>query len=557
MAIFCPLPLPMMAFLCKIFMNKSFSLMLAWRYLNPRRAWISTITMISVIGVLLGVLVLVVVMAVYAGMEQEQKKRLLGFSPHLLVQKISDGASPTRIDDWAQATEDLKKIPGVIQTYPHVEDNAIVDSQSFQRPIGYQAVDTSDAQQFAAIDAILDRKNYPSSTADLGLDARAVVSSILAEQFGWSIGDKINLYSTRNFDQVFRAYKSTEEPVVRDRFPEEIKAIRAYIEQTWREDENGFTMDSAGMGILNQLEDIYHANRLRTAEAETIQEALDILQEADFDEKARTAHFPQGTKADMSAIIKTLEEADQKQLDSDELMQLKDIVLPREVEVVGIYQASLMVKMPDVFLPLSIAQGLSCLEDSVQGIALKVEDPYRLTKVMPGLLNQLSPQWYVTTWEEQYEGFFNLINQQRVMMYFVLSFIILISSFSMMAVMFTVTIQKKREIGVMKALGATPGQIMRVFVYQGTILGAAGSLLGVLLAFGVLAIRGKLMNGLRVFGFDPFPQNMSGFDILPAIVVPKDLVIIFSMGLFLCIFASFIPAWFAARSDAAKSLRNI
>ena len=72
-------------------MKKSFSLMLAWRYLNPRRAWISSITMISVLGVLLGVLVLVVVMAVYAGLEREQKRRLLGFSPHILLQYSEGG----------------------------------------------------------------------------------------------------------------------------------------------------------------------------------------------------------------------------------------------------------------------------------------------------------------------------------------------------------------------------------------------------------------------------------------------------------------------------------
>jgi lipoprotein-releasing system permease protein len=217
----------------------------------------------------------------------------------------------------------------------------------------------------------------------------------------------------------------------------------------------------------------------------------------------------------------------------------------------------MMLKMPDIFMPLSLAQGLSGLGDGVQGIALKVEDPYRLANVLPSLMENLPPGWYLSTWEEQFESFFNIINQQRVMMYFVLSFIILISSFSMMAVMFTVTIQKKREIGVMKALGATPGQILGVFVYQGAILGAIGSLLGVVFGLGIIAIRGKLIGSLRVFGFDPFPAKISGFDILPAVVNPSELLLIFSMGLVLCIFASFVPAWFAARSDAAKSLRNI
>ena len=59
--------------------------MLARRYLNPRRAVLSSFTLISLVGVLLGVLVLVVVMAVFAGLERDVKGRLLGFTPHILV----------------------------------------------------------------------------------------------------------------------------------------------------------------------------------------------------------------------------------------------------------------------------------------------------------------------------------------------------------------------------------------------------------------------------------------------------------------------------------------
>ena len=66
--------------------KRSFSFMLARRYLNPRRAVLSSFTLISLVGVLLGVLVLVVVMAVFAGLERDVKGRLLGFTPHILVE---------------------------------------------------------------------------------------------------------------------------------------------------------------------------------------------------------------------------------------------------------------------------------------------------------------------------------------------------------------------------------------------------------------------------------------------------------------------------------------
>ena len=109
----------------------------------------------------------------------------------------------------------------------------------------------------------------------------------------------------------------------------------------------------------------------------------------------------------------------------------------------------------------------------------------------------LGPDWSLLTWGDQYRTFFALINQQRVMMYFALSFIVLVSAFSMMAVMFTVTIQKRREIGVMKALGAAPGQIVRVFLYQGMLLGLLGAVLGVGLGRLVIHFRGPIQGLFR------------------------------------------------------------
>ena len=119
------------------------------------------------------------------------------------------------------------------------------------------------------------------------------------------------------------------------------------------------------------------------------------------------------------------------------------------------------------------------------------------------------------------------------------------------------TIQKKREIGVMKALGATPWQIMRVFLYQGSILGVAGSALGVFLGRMVVYFRGSLQEVFRHMGFDPFSSRLTGFDTLPAFMDWREQIFIGCMGMLLCMFASLVPAFFAARSDAAKSLRSI
>jgi lipoprotein-releasing system permease protein len=538
-------------------MKKSFSLMLAWRYLNPRRAWISSITMISVLGVLLGVLVLVVVMAVYAGLEREQKKRLLGFSPHLLLQYSEHGDRINEIENWGAMVERMKQIPGVVSSYAHIEDNAVLDSSDMQRPVNYQAIDTQDAVQLRGVEEILDLQNYPGSSADLGLDARVVVSSLMADQYGWQLGDRVNLYSTRNFQDVLRAYQSTEEEIVRVRFAKEIAAVKQIVEQAWKETKQGFVMNRAQANRFNALYDIYQADKVRQIERDAIFGMLEIYERAEHQQERDVFVFAAGEKALFRRHLDVILGAQRDQLDADVLKNLKSVILPREVEIVGVFQASQMVKMPDLFVPLPLAQGLSGLGEGVQGVALRIEDAYQADAFVAKILPQLDAGWMVFTWAEQYEQFFSLISQQRVMMYFVLSFIVLISAFSMMAVMFTVTIQKKKEIGVMKALGATPGQIMKVFWYQGALLGCAGALIGVLLGRVVIHFRGGLQEVLRGMGFDPFSARLTGFKILPAYMDWREQVLIGCMGLILCMVASWVPAYFASRSDAARSLRNL
>ena len=275
------------------------------------------------------------------------------------------------------------------------------------------------------------------------------------------------------------------------------------------------------------------------------------------DETNEVFRFTADTRVEIEKAIADLNATDMEKMDAETLKSLKSIVLPKEAKVVGIYQASQMAVTPDVFTPLPLAQDLAGLGDSVQGIALRLDNPYNAEAFATEARQALGDEWTLITWGQQYQAFFSLIEQQRGMMYFMLSFIILISAFSMMAVMFTVTIQKRREIGVMKALGAAPGQIVRVFLYQGMILGTLGAILGVALGRVVIHFRGSIQALFRSLGFDPFTSSFTGFDILPAYNDPEEQLKFALMAFVLCSLAALVPAFFAARSDAAKSLRNL
>jgi lipoprotein-releasing system permease protein len=537
--------------------RRSFSFLLARRYLNPRRAMLSSFTLISLIGVMLGVLVLVVVMAVYAGLERNVKSRLLGFTPHILLSQQAITLGDPKMSDWQASAEKARTLPHVQAATAFVSDNVIVDVESWQRPVLFRGIDTSDPAQVTGIQNMLDLENHPDSTADLGIDDRVVVSSILAEQLHLRVGEKIRLYSTRNFEEVMRAYKATENPPVREAFATAWKPATESLQAAWTPDGEKFSIPIAALTESYNTLDALRAEDIREPEAELLDALLVHLESGEKDEAAAVYHFTADAKAAIEQAIAALNSTDAEKMDGETLKGLKSVVLPKEAQIIGVYQASQMTVTPDLFVPLPLAQDLAGLGDSVQGIALRLDDPYLAEQVAAQSRATLGPDWTLLTWGEQYQGFFALINQQRVMMYFALSFIVLVSAFSMMAVMFTVTIQKRREIGVMKALGAAPGQIVRVFLYQGMLLGVLGAILGVGLGRLVIHFRGPIQGIFRGLGFDPFAANFTGFETLPAHNNPLEQAIIALMAFILCSLAALVPAFFAARSDAAKSLRNL
>lgn len=516
---------------------------------------LSSFSLISLLGVMLGVLVLVVVMAVYSGLERNVKSRLLGFTPHVLLNQQDPAAIDGRMTNWADAAAKARTLPHVEAATAYVSDNVIVDVQSWQRPVMFRGIDTSDPGQVAGITQMLDLEKFPNSTADLGIDDRAVISSILAEQLQIGVGDKIRLLSTRNIEGVMRAYKTTENPPVREAFAEVWNKSTGTLRTAWQ------TAGEKPILPLEAYRETYAPllelldEDIRAPEKELIEKILLTMDTAE--EKENGFLFTAEAKVEIEKAIADINATDREKMDAETLKGLKSLVLPKEAQVTGVYQASQMAVTPDLFIPLPLAQDLAGLGDSVQGIALRLDNPYNAETFATEARKTLGGDWTLITWGQQYQAFFSLIEQQRGMMYFMLSFIVLISAFSMMAVMFTVTIQKRREIGVMKALGAAPGQIVRVFLYQGMILGTLGAILGVGLGRVVIHFRGSIQALFRSLGFDPFTSSFTGFDILPAHNDPFEQAIFAVMAFVLCSLAALVPAFFAARSDAAKSLRNL
>ncbi|MEN9535937.1 MAG: hypothetical protein RIR37_1210, partial [Verrucomicrobiota bacterium] len=495
-------------------------------------------------------------MAVYAGLERDVKGRLLGFTPHILLRQTMEiGEGP--MENWQEMAEKAKSLPRVQSATAFVSDNVIIDYESWQRPVMFRGIDTSDAVQVEGIARMLDLEAHPDSTADLGIDDRVVVSSVLADQLGLRVGDSVRLYSTRNFEEVMRVYRATEKPPLREAYADDWNLAVEILENGWSVKQGAASISVDQLSKAYELIAKLSGEGLRAPEHDLLTGLMLAMEAAEKDEAAGVYRVDAATRKSVADGVDALQKSDAEKMDGEALKGLKSIVLPKEVTVAGVYLASQMAVTPELFVPLPLAQDLAGLGEGVQGISLRLDDAYAAEQVAADSRDALGFGWSLLTWGAQYQTFFALINQQRVMMYFALSFIVLVSAFSMMAVMFTVTIQKRREIGVMKALGAAPGQIVRVFLYQGMILGFLGAILGVALGRLVIHFRGPIQGVFRSLGFDPFAASFTGFGILPAHHNISEQVVIAVMAFVLCSLAAWVPAVFAARSDAAKSLRNL
>jgi len=296
---------------------------------------------------------------------------------------------------------------------------------------------------------------------------------------------------------------------------------------------------------------------IRTTEKDIISEVLDRLYTEDFDEDvAGNNYYPAGTKKEVLELLDGLKVANIYHADST---AMKEVALPKDVKIVAIYKTDPFAPGPDLFVPISLAQELAGAGDvgQVQGIAVTLKDPYLAQQMLDGELKDVfNTRWQATTWIDMHKQQFAILSNQKSMMIIVLSFIILIAVFSIGAVLFTITIQKKKEIGVMKALGATPGQIIQVFTLQGLIVGVFGALFGYLLARLVLAHLDTIQSWFETLGFNPFDKSFFGVDSMPYIINPQQITAVCIGAFILCTLAALGPAWLASRADAARSLRN-
>jgi lipoprotein-releasing system permease protein len=236
---------------------------------------------------------------------------------------------------------------------------------------------------------------------------------------------------------------------------------------------------------------------------------------------------------------------------------LREVVLPKDLTVTGIFETGHYVHDSQYLLvPLFIAQELYNLGDALHGITVKTEDPYDVDEVKAQIEQFLEVPQFARTWIDLNHQIFEAIRLERNVMFFLLFFIVVVAAFGIMSTLITVTVQKRREIGIMKALGANIAQIVWVFLGQGMVVGFFGTLTGLGLGMTLIRYRNEFSHWLaNTLHIEIFPREVYQFSSIPAEVIPRDVTLICLSAFLICSIAALIPAYFAARLDPVKALR--
>ena len=542
-------------------LRRNLSLMLAVRCLNPLRTMFSVITFICLGGVALGVMVLIVVLSVMEGLQREMESRVLAFAPHYVVAQ-TDGMQRVGITDdvtdWGGVMDSIRQLPDVVSVYPQLEGDAFAQSRAGRMTVQFSAIEPHNAEQVAPLQAMLRDGTFDFGE---GLDAECVISAVTATALNLRVGESLHMTPVGSLDEVADIYAMIQNPLQTHENKAFMQAIATLFDGT-----QGGVVDDARLETVVGHILKFDAGKLRQSEKEYCS-ALYNMAQMHRQGKAFAAE-QQKEWQDCAAALAAL---DRDKEDGKAVKSINEMVMPIDLRVVGIYQTPENMPGPNIYMPLQIAQdvlGFSANGSSqVQGICVRVKDPNNPGTVeadIENLLPQLNPpsslyptglSWFIAPWTRSFEQWYKLIANERVMMSFVLSIISLIASFCIMAVMFTMSMQRKREIAVLQALGATPSKIMGIFAWQGVIIGTLGAVLGVILALLVLYYRLEIQAALASIGMDPFPMQAHGIT-LPAVYDAATFAQQAVQAFIMVTIAAIIPAFVVSRQDPAKALRS-
>jgi lipoprotein-releasing system permease protein len=202
-----------------------------------------------------------------------------------------------------------------------------------------------------------------------------------------------------------------------------------------------------------------------------------------------------------------------------------------------------------IFVPLEDAQYLLGYDDEIQGYDIKLNNSDNSFKAKELLESQLDKRTFeISTWYDFHKELYSVMHIERWVAYILLSLIIAVASFNILGSLSMSVIEKKRDIGILRSMGSKEKSILKIFMYEGLMIGIVGTFLGVMIGYFICFLQLQY----NIYPLDPTQYKI---DSLPLEIRISDFFYIAGVSLLLSLIASYIPAKRAAKVDALQAIK--
>tara|TARA_B100000676_G_C18081605_1_gene851656 strand:- start:2814 stop:4061 length:1248 start_codon:yes stop_codon:yes gene_type:complete len=210
-----------------------------------------------------------------------------------------------------------------------------------------------------------------------------------------------------------------------------------------------------------------------------------------------------------------------------------------------------------IFMPLSLAQLHFKMPESITRIDVDLNDSRNVEKISLQLQEIVGKNWFIQNWKQRHSQFFNALKVERYLMFIILALIILVAAFNIISGLIMAVKDKEHDIAILRTMGATRAQIMKIFFINGASIGVFGTLIGVLLGI-VFAIN---IDSIRIWvesltGVELFAAKIRFLSELPVTIAWENILPVILISLLLSFLATLYPSWKASKVDPAKALRD-
>ncbi|MBA3002440.1 MAG: FtsX-like permease family protein, partial [Desulfurivibrio sp.] len=181
------------------------------------------------------------------------------------------------------------------------------------------------------------------------------------------------------------------------------------------------------------------------------------------------------------------------------------------------------------------------------GLEVKTFDLNEADQVAKRIEKALGPNFFAKDWMRMNRNIFSALALEKTALSVIMALVVMVAAFNIVSTLIMVVMEKNKDIAILKSMGATSGSIMRIFIYEGLVIGLVGTVLGVLGGLGLCAILSR-------YQFIKLP-DVYPISTLPVLVLPSDVILIALSATVITLVATLYPSWQAAKVDPAVALR--